>query len=297
VHFSSLFAAYFNSLAATMSGARVLCHIRSSHPQVSLRDRLAFLPLRNYLFVSEATKRTFALSMRRMRANVIYDAIEISSVDFSEVAAVRAEFCIPDESTIIGMVARVAPEKDFDTLALAAAQVLAKHPTTRFLIVGDHSSTERLGIYFEEVLHKLTSLGIRDSFIFAGYRKDVARLLSAVDISVLCTHREGFPLSILESMAAGKPVIATAVGGVPEIVKHGETGYLHQHLDSGGLANAIISLIESPAVSERLATAGRDIVRRDYSRQKYAETMARLYFDLLGREPETGSAIDAATVA
>jgi glycosyltransferase involved in cell wall biosynthesis len=192
---------------------------------------------------------------------------------------------------------RIAPQKDFDTLALAAAKVIQRCPDTRFLVVGDHSSDLSLRTHLGKVMRRLHELGITDKFIFTGYRTDVPRLIGAMDICVLCTHREGFPLSILEFMAMRKPVVATAVGGIPEIVKHGETGYLHQHLDSDGLADAIISLIEDPASVERLASTGRETVRRDYSPQKYAETMSAMYFDTLGSKPDANSATRAAPIA
>jgi glycosyltransferase involved in cell wall biosynthesis len=282
VHFADKFAAYYTSLAALLAHTKTICHVRLSHPQLSLRDRLSLLPVQNYIFVSAEAMRTFGLHLPESRARVIYDSIVVSTADMTDSnAAVRREFGIEPGCALVGSVARVAPQKDFPALVTAAAEVLSRYPDTRFLIVGEHSSDPDHRAHFEAVLEQLEDLGIKDSFIFTGYRNDVPRLLAAMDISVLCTHREGFPLSILESMALRKPVIATAVGGVPEIVKHGVTGYLHQHSDSKQLAREIISLIESPEELNRIANAGYEHVRLNFSSQKYMVEMSKAYLDAM----------------
>lgn len=293
VHFADVFSASHCSLAALLAHTRTVCHVRLSHPELSWRDRISLLPVDQYVFVSEEARRTFALRLKEKQTRVIYDAVEIPPPgDAKDNTAVRREFGIPDDCHLVGSVARVAPQKDFETLASAAAKILERHPNTRFLIVGDHSSVESLRIHLGAVMQRLRELKVVDKFFFTGYRTDVSRLIGAMDICVLCTHREGFPLSILEFMAKRKPVIATAVGGVPEIVKHGETGYLHPHLDSEKLADLICSLIGSPAEADRIATKGFEVVRRDYSRAKYAETMAALYYDLLGRKPQASRQVE-----
>ena len=282
VHFADRFAAYYTSLAAFLAHTRTICHVRLSHPQLSFRDRLTLLPVRDYIFVSAEAMRTFALSLPESRARVIYDAIQVSTADMTESnAAVRREFGIEPKCALVGSIARVALQKDFPTLVTAAAEVLSKYPDTRFLIVGEHSSDNAHRAHYEAVLKQLEDLGIKDSFIFTGYRNDVARLLAAMDISVLCTHREGFPLSILESMALRKPVIATAVGGVPEIIQHGVTGYLHRHGDSKELAEEIMLLIERPEESACIGTAGYELVKLNYSRDKYAKEISKAYMDAM----------------
>lgn len=282
VHFADKFAAYYTSLAALLAHTKTICHVRLSHPQLALRDRLSLLPVQNYIFVSAEAMRTFALHLPESRARVIYDAIEVSTADMTESnAAVRREFGIEPGCALVGSIARVAPQKDFPALVAAAAEVLSRYPDTRFLIVGEHSSDPAHRAHFEAVLKQLEDLGIKDSFIFTGYRNDVPRLLAAMDMSVLCTHREGFPLSILESMALRKPVIATSVGGVPEIVDHGVTGYLHRHGDSKELAGEIMSLIEHPEESDRMGTAGYELVRLNYSTEKYVAEISKAYMDAM----------------
>lgn len=109
----------------------------------------------------------------------------------------------------------------------------------------------------------------------------MARLMAAMDLFVLSTHREGFPLSILEAMAMGKPVVATAVGGIPEIVTHGVTGYMHQHGNSKELADALLRLMDNPEEARSIATSARENVLKNFSRQKFADEIAETYLDVM----------------
>jgi glycosyltransferase involved in cell wall biosynthesis len=281
VHFADELAAYHNSFAAFLAHTRTVCHLRNSYPDLPLRERLCLLPVQSFVFVSKEAKRNFALSLPDRKTRVIYDAVEVSTADTSESnAAIRDELEIPPGCTLVGMVARVAPQKDYFTLASAAAGILSKYADTRFLVVGDKSLVNYRR-HHEEIVRKLDELGIADKFIFTGHRNDVSRLIAAMDICVLCTHQEGFPLSILESMAKRKPVVATAVGGIPEIVKTGVTGILHQHGDSNELAGAIMSLIEDPEMANRLAQAAFENVQQNFSRQIFADEISNAYSDVM----------------
>jgi glycosyltransferase involved in cell wall biosynthesis len=197
--------------------------------------------------------------------------------------AVRRDLGIPDGCIVVGMVARVNPQKDYFTLASAASEVLRRYPSTRFLIVGDNSLVDLNRRHYGEVVQKLNELGIVDKFIFTGHQNNVPRMIAAMDISVLCTHREGFGLCIADSMAMRKPVVATAVGGLLEVVKHGVTGYLHQHENSKELADAIISLIENPEEAKRIGIAGHEDILQNYSRQNFVDEISRAYSGVMRR--------------
>ena len=284
VHFADDKAAYHNSLATVLARSRTVCHIRSSNPKFSLRHKLCLFPVQNFIFVSKESKDVFAISLPEHRARVIYDAVEIPSGDINaDKEMVRREFKIPSNCTVVGMVARVAPVKDYFTLATAAAEVVSKHPDTRFLIVGDNSLVDLNRNHYEKVLQKLNELGIADKFIFTGHRDDVIRLTAAMDICVLSTTREGFPLSVLEAMAMRKPVVATAVGGIPEIVEPGVTGYLHQRGNSRELADAISSLIENSDEANRIGQTAYEHVRERYSRQTFFDEISKAYSDVMRR--------------
>jgi glycosyltransferase involved in cell wall biosynthesis len=284
VHFSDEKAAYHNSLAAFIARTRTVCHLRVSYPHLELRHRLCLLPVQSFIFVSKEAEQTFALSLPETKTRVIYDAIEIPTPETSERnRSVRDQLNIPSDCVLIGMVARVSPQKDYFTLAAAAVEVLRQHPNARFLIAGDNSNVALNREHFKEVNKRLIELGIMEKFIFTGHRNDVNQLIAAMDICVLCTHREGFPLSILEIMAMRKPIVATAVGGIPEIVQSGVTGYLHQHQNSKELASALITLIEDPEKARQLGLAAYEHVQLNYSRSKFSDEISKAYSDVMSR--------------
>jgi len=278
VHFSDETAAYHNSFAALLSGTRNICHLRVTYSQLDLHRRLCLMPVHHFIFVSQEAMDNFAISLPAGKARVIYDAVQIPPDEVSLARKkVRAEFGIPEETPVIAMVARVSPQKDHITLAEAALEVLKKHPEARFLVVGDNSQVVNNRIHYAKVAAKLSGLGIADKFIFTGQRQDVPEMISAADICVLCTHREGFPLSILECMAMKKPVVATDVGGIPEIIRNGVNGHLHRHEDSDELAAILIMLLDDQEKTRQMGVAAREHVRSNYALPKYVEEMSEAY--------------------
>ena len=282
VHCSDLQAAHQVALAGRIAGLPVLCHIRNRFEQISRRDRSFLWPVHKFVFVSRNTWRHFAYHVSPERGTVVYDGIDIpangdGTVDY---ANVRQEFGIPPHAPVIGMMARVAPQKDFATLARAAVEILKTEPDARFLIAGDYAS-EKNQRHYREVQADVRARGVAEAFIFTGYRNDVARLINALDVFVLSTHCEGLPLVILEAMARGKPVVATAVDGIPEIVHDRESGLLFPHEDHMTLATHIAGLLKDRAWGQRLGEAGRRLVRSAFSSTQFAEGMNAVYGSLL----------------
>jgi glycosyltransferase involved in cell wall biosynthesis len=280
-HFADEHAAHSTSLGAFLAGTKRVCHIRTLSPSVSLRYWITLLPIQSYIFVSNAAKRSFAYSIPEGKARVIYNTIEIPVVSPTEYQEVRKELGIPLNATVVGMVARVTPAKDFDTFLAAATDVLQRHPDVRFLIVGDRGSIDLNRRHYEKVCRKLRELGIADKFIFTGQRNDVPRLIQTMDVTVLCSHREGFGRCVAEAMALRKPVIGTEVGGIPEIIEDCVTGFLHEHGNSRELGNKITFLIENPEAAKRLGLAGYDHVRSSLNVEKFATEISRAYDDLV----------------
>jgi glycosyltransferase involved in cell wall biosynthesis len=160
--------------------------------------------------------------------------------------------------------------------------VVAKYPDTRFLIVGDHAESGLYRDHYAKVRALLEAHRLGEHFVFTGFRRDVSRFLAAMDIFVLSTHQEGLPLVILEAMAHARPVVATAIDGVPEIVLDGTTGLLHPHRDDARLADRILALLDDGRLAARLGAAGRHLVETRFSRQQFAASMASVYRALLG---------------
>lgn len=285
VHCGDLLAAYYAGLAARFAGLPVLCHVRCSYPEISRRDQ-SFLHLINkFVFVSHDAWRTFAYRVKGSRGRVIYEGIDIPALveQAGSVSSVRSEFNIPNDVDVIGMAARVAPAKDYETLAKAAARVVAQRKNVKFLIVGNYSQVKENREHYEQVKEYLNTNGVADYFIFTDHRDDVQRLIAAMDIFLLSTRTEGLPLVILEAMAHAKPVVATNVGGVPEVVKAGITGLLHEPKDDRQQAADLLRLLDDRALRAQMGEAGRQRVTTDFTKERFAAELSELYYEMLGR--------------
>jgi glycosyltransferase involved in cell wall biosynthesis len=179
----------------------------------------------------------------------------------------------PDRKTI-GIVARFDPVKRLDTLIKAA--ILLSDIPVQFLIVGDGQERTRLESMVE-------TNGQTNRFIFVGNQKEPLRWISAFDIGVLCSESEGFPQAILEYMAMGLPVVASAVGGVSELVLDGETGFLVPSNDPAAFANALRSLIEDEKLSKQMGLAGQKRVREFFSLEKEISSHVIAYQSLINQ--------------
>ena len=129
---------------------------------------------------------------------------------------------------------------------------------------------------------RANQLKLTKNITWTGFRRDVPDILRALDAMVLATHTEGMPLILFEAMTVAVPVVATRVGGVPEIVEDEETGLLHEHGDADGLARAMLRLIDDPALAANLGESGLHFVRRRFSRERTIEAVHGLYMNLVG---------------
>jgi glycosyltransferase involved in cell wall biosynthesis len=165
-------------------------------------------------------------------------------------AATRAELGLSPESTVLLSLGRLHPQKGQAELVRAAATIHAQRPDVRVLIAGDGPERGRL-----EAL--VTALGLEDVVALLGHRRDPSRLMDAADLFVFPSHLEGTPFAMLEAMAHGLPVVATAFEGVEEVVEDGQTGLLTQVGRPDELGAAIIAALADPHALERLGAAGR----------------------------------------
>jgi glycosyltransferase involved in cell wall biosynthesis len=283
VHCADVPAAYA-ALAGRLALVPVICHVRNRHQRIENHRLLR--PVTTFAFVSRDSWRAFGHPVPKDRGVVVYDGVEVAnSVTESEQDTagrdVRREFNIPDDATIIGMIARIDQQKDYETLAKAAARVVAAAPRTRFLIVGSCSTDELQRQHFEKVKLWLTANNVARYFTFTDFRTDVPRLLRAMDIVALSTHYEGLPLVLLEAMACGKPVVATAVDGVPEVVTDNDTGLLFSHQDDATLAAHLLSLIGDRSRATRLGENARSFVKAHFNHEQFRRSMLALYRNVL----------------
>ena len=173
----------------------------------------------------------------------------------------------------VGIIARLAPVKDIATLLRAMKIVALAHPGTLLEVVGD--GPERGG------LEKLAAeLGIRGAVRFLGFRRDVPEVMAGFDIFTLCSLSEGTSVTILEAMAAGKPVVATAVGGTPALLNDGVNGFLVPAGDPERLAGALAALVGDGELRGSIGAANREKVQRRYSLQAMVRRYEELYATL-----------------
>jgi glycosyltransferase involved in cell wall biosynthesis len=195
--------------------------------------------------------------------------------------AVRREWNIPPGVPVVGVLARLMRIKGQEVFLRAAALIASKNPDVRFVIVGDNSFNPE---YKAELKQLAGRLGLEDRVVFTGFRMDVPDLLAALSVAVSPSlGLEGMSNSILESMAAGVPVVATRVGGTPEIVEDGVSGLLVAPGDPEALAAAIYRLLQDKTMAKQLGETGRRRVFGRYSLEQAVASTERLYGDLLLR--------------
>jgi glycosyltransferase involved in cell wall biosynthesis len=208
------------------------------------------------------------------KIRVVANGVDVAAIDAARPGPeVRRELGLPEEATVIGLVARLDHwGKGHKELFTAMAQIRARH-SVHALIVGG-------GRRIDEVRALAASLGLAGEVHFLGQRQDVPDLLNAMDIFVLPSYSEGVSLALLEAMAAGLPVIATEVGGLPEVVTDGQTGLLIPPRDAAALAGALTRLLGDPDCARRLGANARDQVREHYSLDRLGREINAIYEEL-----------------
>ncbi|WP_437586197.1 glycosyltransferase [Sorangium sp. So ce1000] len=214
------------------------------------------------------------------KLHVILNGIDLSRFrpDTAARHRIRAELGIPRDAWVAGAVGRLSQVKNHALLLRAAAAGILSGDSddARLLLVGDGPEAASLRALAE-------GLGISDRVIFAGERHDVPRLLSASDVFVLSSKSEGLPLSMVEAMTTGLPVVSTAVGGIPALIADGETGFLVPSEDEGALAAKLAALKGDPTLSEAMGKRGRKLALRRYSAERMMASYMDIYETLLAR--------------
>lgn len=208
----------------------------------------------------------------------IYNGIDLSgflSLDWElERVNVREELGIPMDAKVLTTVAVLRPQKGIQYMIRALPAVLASNPNAYYLIVGDgpHRST---------LIEEVRKAKVNDRVIFAGMRKDVPRLLSASDIFVLPTLTEALPTVLAEAMAAKLPIVASRVGGIPEMINNKQNGCLVEPEDLAGLANACMHLLNDAKERATLGAEGWNIVNQKFNIERQVDKLEELYMNQL----------------
>jgi len=225
----------------------------------------------------ELRQQLLTASLRRERVITVHNAINplaFISQGIQSISRLRRQLGIREDQPLIAVVGRLIPGKGHRYFLAAAKQVLQARPEARFLVVGEGPLRGKL-----EAMN--VTLGIQHAVSFLGFRQDVAAFMQASDLIVLPSLEEGLPVVLLEALALARPVVATAVGGVPEVVKHEETGLLVPPRDADELARAMLYLLDHPDEGARMGRKGQEIVARDFAVEAMAEKIATVYRQIL----------------
>ncbi|MCI0416746.1 glycosyltransferase [bacterium] len=190
-------------------------------------------------------------------------------------ARIRNQWGIPDQSPLIGTVAVFRAQKDLHTW-LEAARILNRlHPDTHYMIVGD-------GQLREEIHDFARLLNLNEVVHFTGLQENVAPYYSAMDIYMSSSIFEGLPLTILEAMAMRLPVVATSVGGIPEVVNEGETGFLVAPRSPQPLADKLSILLDQPDLRKQMGDKARTVAEERFSMERMVRHLEEIYIEVLG---------------
>lgn len=206
------------------------------------------------------------------KVNTIYNGVDCQRFAPQDATAIRQELNIPLDAPVVGILAALRPEKNHELFLAGAEEIRLAIPDARFIIVGD-------GPKRAELEQLAAGLSLTDSVRFVGSRNDIPALLSACDVVALTSHNEASPVSILEALACGKPVVASNVGSVRETVVDGETGRLFPAGDRAAFVGATVDLLGSPEERQRMGAEGRRRVEARWS----LEAMVRGYEELIER--------------
>lgn len=213
------------------------------------------------------------------RVEVIYNGVDLASLGTPTLGArtrIRSEFAFAATDFVAVLVARLHPLKDHQTALRAVDAARKQIPGLRLLLAGD--GDERAAI--EETIRKR---GLEKCVTLAGTRNDIADLLAASDVFLMSSISEGIPLTVIEAMAARRPVISTAVGGLPELVEHGVTGFLAPSGDDRLLAAALVELYRNTDLRKQMAEIAAIRATEKFSLDGMLDSYRDVYRDVLGR--------------
>lgn len=252
--------------------------IYSCLPRHRSMTALALLSVDHAVMVSKNLLAYYADHFRIYKPpmSFIYNGLDFPPAPHNARESVFNEFSFPPDACVVGTAVRFYPQKGLRYLVGAMPQVLRNYPETRFLLVGD-------GVERAMLKQMVDDHGIRERVVFAGFRRDIARLIGAMDVYVLPSLWEGLPLALIEALMAKKAVVATSVGGNPELIENDVSGFIVPPGDVETLADRLRQLLGSETMRRSMAERGEAFVRERFALQRMVESYQSLYLDIAGK--------------
>lgn len=265
VHTHLSAASFAGCLAARMSGVHSVATVHGMNRSWS------YLLAEHLIAVSEAGRENLLRQLvPKKKVSVAYNGVEIPApISYESRSAARATLGIPEGALVVGTTARAHKDKGIHIAVQAVSRLRNEFPTLRYVVVGE-------GEYLELLRRTAEALGVSDRIMFLGFRGDVDSILPAFDIFVLPTFREAMGISVVEAMAAGLPVIASYVGGIPEVISDG-TGVLVPPHNVDALEGSIRALLQDETRRNSLARAARARAAHVFSTTACCDAVLRAY--------------------
>ncbi|HMD36479.1 MAG TPA: glycosyltransferase, partial [Vicinamibacterales bacterium] len=279
LHLHGYGATTFGRLAGALRRVPTILHEHANLTRTPWFQKIADRVLEPFTDIAIAVSQStadFVVGARqipRSKVKVVYLGVPLEDFNRArgagEIAAARQELGIGPGEFAIGTVTRLHDSKGNSYLVDAAAQVIAVRPQARFFLVGE-------GPLLPELQAQAARLGLGDRFVFAGFRRDVARTLSAFDLSVFPSLWEGTPITAFEALAMGKPIVSTDADGLLDILTHDRDALIVPRRNASALASTVVLLIDRPDLRARLAASAAETGRR-YDIDRFVRRMERLY--------------------
>jgi glycosyltransferase involved in cell wall biosynthesis len=292
VHTHTAKAGALGRLAAALGRTPVIVHTPHGHNLYGyFNKRASAIIVRIEKFLTRFTDEIIALTeLERSdyassgvaaagKVSVIYQGLELDKLvrDWKSACSLKNIFKIGPDTRVVGMVGRLEPVKGSPVFIEAAARVAKLCPNTKFIIAGEGS----LKAAMEK---RALELGIGGVTIFAGWRDDIPDIISLMDVMVLPSLNEAVGIALIEAQAEGVPVVASKVGGIPEVVNDRKTGILVPPSDPAAIADAVVSLLSDKAKCAAMGEAGKIWVRGRFRAEDMAEKTSALYMRLLNKK-------------
>ncbi len=240
-----------------------------------LSYKLAIQKIDRVVAVSEAIRQQ-VIHERKLppeKVMTIHYGVDLKKFATTDQTMTKTDIGVSDDHLILGTVARFDYPKGHKYLIDAAPAIVQKYPNARFVLVGD-------GPLRQEIEQQILKLGLSDHFVMLGFRRDIQQLLGIFDLFILPSLSEGLPNAVLEAMACSKPVVATAVNGVVEVVEDGKTGFLVPPANSDRMAAAVLKILKSTENMKNMGKYGRERVVRHFSIEQQIRKFEELYYSL-----------------